>query len=107
MMRARLWPGFGRLLPMPLLAPWAWEATLVVCLIFPVAGMWFDKRRSGRAHPAWIWGVAAMIGSLLVTEAITYSPVGDTIYRSVVAGTPGEAVAPLAFAPPPGPPPVP
>ncbi|MDO8323551.1 MAG: hypothetical protein Q7T23_11480 [Phenylobacterium sp.] len=99
-----LGPGFGRLLPMPLLAPWAWEATLVVCLIFPLAGMWFDKRRSGRAHPAWSWGVAAMIGSLLVTEAITYSPVGDAIYRAAVAGSPGAAVAPLAFPAPPGPP---
>lgn len=102
-----LGPGFGRLLPMPLLAPWAWEATLAVCLIFPLVGMWADKRRDGRVHPAWLWGVAATIGCLLVTEAITYSPVGDGIYRSVVAGTPGEAVAPLAFAPPPGPPPAP
>lgn len=102
-----LGPGFGRLLPMPLLAPWAWEAILAVCLIFPLVGMWSDKRRSGRVHPAWLWGVAAMIGCLLVTEAITYSPVGEAIYRRVVAGTPGEAVAPLAFAPPPGPPPAP
>ncbi|WP_310538792.1 hypothetical protein [Phenylobacterium sp.] len=99
-----LGPGFGRLLPMPLLAPWAWEATFAVCLIFPLVGMWFDKRRSGRAHPAWSWGVAAMLGSLLVTEAITYSPVGDAIYRAAVAGSPGAAVAPLAFPAPPGPP---
>lgn len=100
-----LGPGFGRLLPMPLLAPWAWEATLLVCLIFPLVGMWADKRRSGRVHPAWSWGVAAMIGSLLVTEAITYSPVGGAIYRAAVAGSPGAAVAPLAFPAPPGPPP--
>ena len=100
-----LGPGFGRLLPMPLLAPWAWEATLWVCLIFPLVGMWADKRRSGRVHPAWSWGVAAMIGSLLVTEAITYSPVGGAIYRAAVAGSPGAAVAPLAFPAPPGPPP--
>lgn len=106
-MAVLLGPGFGRLLPMPLLAPWAWEATLVVCLIFPLVGMWSDKRRSGRVHPAWSWGVAAMIGSLLVTEAITYSPVGGAIYRAAVAGSPGAAVAPLAFPAPPGPPPAP
>ncbi|MFZ3007010.1 MAG: hypothetical protein WA047_12590 [Phenylobacterium sp.] len=104
-MSVLLGPGFGRLLPMPLLAPWAWEATLAVCLIFPLVGMWFDKRRSGRAHPAWNWGVAAMIGCLLVTEAITYSPVGAEIYRAAVTGSPGAAVAPLAFPAPPGPPP--
>ncbi|MBR7618899.1 hypothetical protein JKL49_05810 [Phenylobacterium sp. 20VBR1] len=106
-MSVLLGPGFGRLLPMPLIAPWAWEATLAVCMIFPLVGMWSDKRRSGRVHPAWLWGLAAMIGCLLMTEAITYSPVGGAIYDAVVAGTPGEAVAPLAFAPPPGPPPAP
>ena len=106
-MSVLLGPGFGRLLPMPLIAPWAWEATLAACLIFPLVGMWSDKRRSGRVHPAWLWGLAAMIGCLLVTEAITYGPVGGPIYDAVVAGTPGEAVAPLAFAPPPGPPPAP
>jgi hypothetical protein len=97
-----LGPGFGRLLPMPLLAPWAWEATLVACLLFPLAGAVWDLRRSGRVHPAWACGVGAMVAALVVTEAITYSPVGDTIYRAVTAGSPGAAVAPLDFAPPPG-----
>ena len=100
-----LGPGLGRLLPMPLLAPWAWEATFVVSLIFPVVGMWADYRRSGRVHPAWGRGVAAMLGLFLAVEAITYSPVGDAIYRAVAAGSPGAGIAPLAFPPPPGPPP--
>jgi hypothetical protein len=46
--------------------------------------------------------VAAIISSALLTEAITYSPVGDAIYRSVVAGSPAASVAPLDFPPPPG-----
>jgi len=96
-----LGPGFGRLLPMPLLAPWAWEATLATCALFPLAGVVWDMRRNGRVHPAWGWGLAAMAGCLLVTEAITYSPVGATLYRAVAAGSPGAAVAPLAFPPPP------
>ena len=70
-------------------------------MIFPAVGMWADARRSGRVHPAWGWGVAALIGSVLLTEAITYSPVGDALYRAVVAGSPGAAVAPLDFPPPP------
>jgi len=99
-----LGPGFGRLLPMPLLTPWAWEATLLASLLFPLAGMWADQRRNGRVHPAWGWGVAAIIGSALLTEAITYSPAGDALYHAVVAGSPGAAVAPLDFpAPPAGP----
>ncbi len=94
-------PGFGRLLPMPLMTPWAWEATFAAVMIFPAAGMLSDKRRTGRMHPAWAWGVGAMIGTLLLTEAITYSPVGDALYRSVTAGSPGADVAPLEFAAPP------
>ncbi|MFN9848617.1 MAG: hypothetical protein ACK56C_09620 [Alphaproteobacteria bacterium] len=101
-----LGPGLGRLLPMPLLTPWAWEATFVVSLIFPLIGMWADHRRSGRVHPAWGRGLAAMFGMLLVVEAVTYSPFGEALYRAAVAGSPGEAVAPLAFPPPPGPPPM-
>ncbi len=97
-----LGPGFGRLLPMPLLAPWAWEATMAMCLLFPIAGVIADLRRSGRAHPAWAMGLAALVGSAVLTEAITYSPAGDVLYRAVVAGTPGETVAPLGFPPPPG-----
>jgi hypothetical protein len=100
-----LGPGFGRLLPMPLLAPWAWEATLGVCMIFPLVGVAWDLRRTGKVHPAWGWGLAVMAGSLLLTEAITYSPVGQALYRQVAAGTPGAAVDPLAFPAPPGPPP--
>jgi hypothetical protein len=97
-----LGPGFGRLLPMPLLAPWAWEASLAACLIFPIVGMLADLRRSGQVHPAWRWGMAAMAGCLILTEAITYSPVGGAIYTAVTAGSPGAATAPLAFPPPPG-----
>lgn len=94
-------PAFGRLLPLPLLQPWAWEATFAVTLLFPLAGMIADIRRNGQIHPAWHWGMATMIATLLVTEAITYSPLGTSIYASVTSGTPGESIAPLDFAPPP------
>lgn len=101
-MSVLLGPGFGRLLPMPLLAPWAWEATVVACLLFPLAGVVADLRRSGRVHPAWGWGIAAVVGSSLLIEAITYSPVGEGLYRAVVAGTPGAAAPALGFPAPPG-----
>ncbi|MEO7813967.1 MAG: hypothetical protein ABIR87_00810 [Sphingomicrobium sp.] len=94
-------PGFGRLLPLPLLAPWAFEATFVATMLFPLAGVIADARRSGRVHPAWGYGMAVMVGSLLLTEAVTYSPVGQALYRAATAGAPGAQVAPLAFPPPP------
>lgn len=97
-------PGFGRLLPMPLLTPLAFEATFAALMVFPLAGVLSDRRRLGRVHPAWGWGIATMIGSLLLTEAVAYSPLGASIYAAVTAGTPGAAVSPLAFpAPPIGP----
>jgi hypothetical protein len=105
-MSVLLGPGFGRLLPMPLLQPWAWEVTVATCMLFPLVGMAADMRRSGHVHPAWRWGLAAMVGCLLATEAITYSPVGNAIYGAVTAGSPGAAVSPLGFAPPPAGPPV-
>ena len=96
-----LGPAFGRLLPMPLLQPWAWEAAFAATMLFPIAGVIADIRRSGRIHPAWHWGIATMIGCLVVTEAITYSPLGTSLYEVVTKGSPGASIAPLEFAPPP------
>ena len=96
-----LGPGFGRLLPMPLLTPLAWEASFLATMIFPTVAVAADIRRTGRVHPALLWGMGVMLASFAVTEAITYSPVGTAIYRAVTAGTPGAAVAPLEFAAPP------
>jgi hypothetical protein len=96
-----LGPAFGRLLPLPLLQPWAWEATYAVTILFPIAGAIADRRRSGRVHPAWKWGIGTIAATFLLVEAITYSPVGTAIYQAVTAGSPGAAVPPLDFAPPP------
>ena len=94
-------PGFGRMLPMPLLEPWAWEATFAAGMIFPIAGVIADLRRSGRVHPAWRWGILTMIGAFVLIEAITYSGVGRGLYRTVTWDSPGAHVAPLEFPPPP------
>lgn len=95
-------PAFGRLLPLPFMQPWAWEATFVVILLFPLAGMWADVRRNGVVHPAWKWGLSAIVGSFVLTQAITYSRVGTAIYAGVTEGSRGAAVPPLEFQPPPG-----
>lgn len=92
---------FGRLLPMPLLQPWSWEAAFTVALLFPIAGVLTDIRRGGRVHPAWKWGIAAIVGSFVLTQAVTYSPVGTAIYDAVTDESPGAAVPPLEFQPPP------
>jgi hypothetical protein len=94
-------PAFGRILPLPLLQPWAWEMTFAVTLLFPLAGVCADLRRCGRMHSAWLWGVGTMLGAFLVVEGLTYSPVGVPIYEAVTEGSPGAAIDPLAFPPPP------
>ena len=94
-------PAFGRLLPLPLLQPWAWEAAYVATTLFPIAGVWADKRRSGRIHPAWRWGIGTIVASFALVEIITYSPIGTAIYDAVTEGSPGAIVPPLDFAPPP------
>ena len=94
-------PAFGRLLPLPLLQPWAWEATFVVTLLFPLAGIWADRRRSSRVHPAWVWGVGTMAAVFALTQAITYGPAGTALYDAVTEGTPGANIAPLEYPPPP------
>jgi hypothetical protein len=96
---------FGRLLPMPLLAPWAWEATVAACATVLLVATALDARRLGRVHPAWLWGLAVLVAVVPVTEAITYSPVGLALYRTVAAGSKGATVAPLEFGRPPGAPP--
>ncbi len=94
-------PALGRLLPMPLLAPLAYEATQVGVLVFPVIGMARDRRRRGTVHAAWWWGIGVIVGGSLLVEAITYSPVGDQLYRWVTAGSLGAQVPPREFAPAP------
>ncbi len=96
-------PAFGRLFPSPLLIPYAFEATALGALVFPIVGIVADLRRTGQIHPAWLVGLSGMLLTTLATEVITYSPVGDAIYRVATVGSPGAAVAPLDFPPPPSP----
>ncbi|WP_294211908.1 hypothetical protein [uncultured Sphingomonas sp.] len=95
-------PAFGRLLPMPLLIPWAAWAVFVVLMLFPLTGAIVDRRRSGRVHPAWWWGMATIAATQVAIGLVASSPAGLAIYDGVVAGARGEAVPPLAYpAPPP------
>ena len=94
-------PGFGRLLPMPLLQPWAWEVTFAAGMIFPLAGLACDLRRNGGVHPSWGVGILTMMAGFVVIEAISYTEVGQFLYRTATADSPGASVPPLKFSPPP------
>lgn len=100
-MAAIIGPAFGRLLPMPLLMPYAFEISVVAGLAFPVAGAVHDWRAERRVHPAWLWGIAATLAAILAAQQLTNSPAGTAIYRLATAGSPGATVPPLDFPPPP------
>lgn len=94
-------PGFGRLLPTPLFIPYAFEVTGIVALVFIFAGMIRDRRKFGRAHPAWWVGLAGMAALIVIPKILAPSAFGEWLYAATVAGSPGEAIPGMAFAPPP------
>ena len=100
-MAAIIPPAFGRMIPMPLLVPYAFEVTILLGLMFPVAGMIRDRRKCGSIHRAWWAGTGAILVTLVLTDLIAFSPLGGVFYQAVVAGSPGAAVPGLAYPPPP------
>lgn len=98
-----LGPGIGRLLPMPLLIPFAFEATFVTAMLSPVAGAIADLRRDGRVHPAWGRGIAVMLSTMVAILVIDASPIGGALYDAVTARTPGAIILGDRYPPfPPG-----
>lgn len=92
-------PAFGRLLPMPLLIPWAWWAANLLPLVFIAIAIAADRRRHGKAHPAWGRGIAVLLATLIAGDVLAYSPLGEDITAWVLEGTPGASRAPQAFFP--------
>jgi hypothetical protein len=96
-------PGFGRLLPMPLLMPYAGWAVFVAVALFPLAGAARDMRRSGKVHPAWLWGLG-IIGATQVLSALASSSiVGSSFYDVVARGYPAAKIRPQQYPSLPGP----
>lgn len=93
-------PGLGRLLPLPLMIPNAWTITVAATFILPAIAMWRDKRREGRVHPAYWWGLGIYLATFLVSVAVAYSGFGIAVTESLIAGTPGAERPMEAFLPP-------
>lgn len=95
-------PAWGRLLPMPLMIPWAAWGVFVAVMLFPLAGMIADKRRTGVVHRAWWWGAGAIMATQVAMGVVAFSAPGLMLYEAVTRGTPGVARPPLEFPPFPG-----
>ena len=59
-----------------------------------------DLRRDGKVHPAWFYGVGAVVAVQLVAELIAYSSLGIALTHWVVDGSAGAARPMHAFLPP-------
>lgn len=94
-------PGFGRILPMPLLPPYAGLISVASGGVFMLAGAIADRRRDGRVHPAWLWGMGVLAGSIAFAEIVGKSEAAASLVRFVAQASPGESVPPLAYPPPP------
>ena len=96
-----LGPGIGRLLPSPLLIPYAWYIEAVLPpVLFALVGVLADWRRYGRAHPAWFVGIGAVIAIQIVADLVAYSEWGIAFTQETIAGTPGAERSMEAFFPP-------
>lgn len=92
-------PGFGRLIPAPLVMPHAAIIEVTLILVLPLAGVLWDLRTRGRVHPAWWWAIGTILAVRGLTNLIAYSPIGLAIFNAVTTGQPGGALAPYAFPP--------
>jgi len=95
-------PGLGRLLPMPLLMPFAWESAVLAGLLFPVFGAVRDLRVRGEVHPAWLWPIALGLAMVVGMRILADSPAGDALFSLLAAGSAVEGVNGMAFPVPPG-----
>ena len=76
------------------------RATIAATLIFPIIGMIADKRRYGRVHPAWFWGVGTIVAVQIASDLVAYSEWGLAFTRDFLSGTPGAERPMEAFIPP-------
>jgi len=96
-----LGPGIGRLLPNPLLMPYAWYADAVLPpILFAIVGIIADRRRYGKAHPVWKWCIGGLIALQVAADLFAYSDAGIAFTRDFLAGTPGADRSMEAFLPP-------
>lgn len=93
-------PGLGRILPLPLMIPYAWIIVIGTTFAFPLIAMIADVRREGRVHPAYLWGTGIYAATFAGSMLLAYSPLGYAFTEWVVAGSPGAERPMEAFLPP-------
>lgn len=86
---------FNRLTPDAVLAESMSLIPAIALLGFPLAGMAADWLRERRVHPAWWWGLSALILSGVTTETLGRAPIAGEMAALITADTPGAEVDPF------------
>lgn len=86
---------FNRLTPDALLAQHMSLIPALAILLFPVAGIAADWLRDRRIHPAWLWGLGALIITGITTEIVGRSSLAGSMVALVTAGSPGAQMDPF------------
>ncbi|AOF95009.1 hypothetical protein [Sphingobium sp. RAC03] len=94
-------PAFGRLLPMPLLVPYAEWGVFAAVMLWPLIAIVADRRRRSHVHPALWWGAATIVLMQASMTLIAHSVIGLKLYAVSTSGYRGAVIAPLAFPIPP------
>jgi hypothetical protein len=94
-------PSFGRLLPMPMLMPYAFEIASLAPLVFVAFAAGRDAWTQKRVHLAWVWTTGVLLAALALARLLAESPVGAALYAAAVAGTSAAGSDGMAFPPPP------
>lgn len=84
----------NRLMPVPVLFAVMGAASAAAILLFPLAGMWADRRRTGRTHPAWLWGLATLAATGLATEWLGRSPLAAAAVAALAQASPSPILSP-------------
>jgi len=69
-----LGPGVGRLLPMDFFGAFAPLVMFGVLSLFAFAGPVFDLIKLRRVHPAYLWGVGAILISEILIGPLAFAP---------------------------------
>jgi hypothetical protein len=88
-MAALVITAFNRLMPVSLLFAVMSLASAIAILLFPIAGMIADRRRTGRIHPAWLWGFGVWVLTGVTTETLGLSGMAAAAVHAITAGSPG------------------
>jgi hypothetical protein len=80
-----LGPGLGRLLPMPAFGAAAPLVMFGVIALFAFAGPVMDLIVRKRIHPAYFWGVGAILLSMVLIGPLAFSPPAQAALKMLTA----------------------